>query len=233
MSRRALVTAALGCALLLDAGASRGAAEIASTFDADTDGWSGVTSATGSPAWPTSTSGLAVEFSASDGSPPGSIRLSDPNNHWTYFRAPSKFLGDMSAYVGGTLSFDSRAVVGGSTANEAEVVLMGAGLVLLHEALSTLPSAWTTLSVPLSEGNWRVADTFNGALANDAQIAAVLDNLQELWINAEYYFPVVETIALDNVRLAPIPEPSQMALLLAGAALVGVQYWRRRREARS
>ena len=94
---------------------------ITSTFDSGADGWTGVTSLTASPSWSISSSGHAPAFSSTDGQPAGSIRLTDPNNDWTYFRAPSKFLGDLTPYAGGTLSWDSRTVVfGGGIADEAE-----------------------------------------------------------------------------------------------------------------
>lgn len=230
MTARRLVRTALAAVL---AGASVApaiafaAAPITSTFDTDEDGWTGITSPIGSPSWPIGSS-LAAEFSSTDGQPAGSIRLTDPNDDWTYFRAPSKFLGDLTAYLGGTLSWDSRAVTGGTSANEAEVVLMGAGLVLVYEATATLSDSWTSFSVALGAGPWRVSDTFGGALATPEQVAAVLGNLQELWINAEYYTPVVETIALDNVRIAPVPEPTGAAMLAAGLGLVGWRLARRR-----
>lgn len=232
MNRPSLLETALACALLTGAAAAHAVAvapsPIVSTFDTDADGWTGATSATGSPSWPITSSGFAVDFSSTDGNPAGSIRLTDPNGDWTYFRAPGKFLGNMSSYSGGTLSFDTRAVSTATVANEAEVVLRGAGLVLVHESISSLSTSWTSLSVSLTAGNWRVSDTFAGPLATQAQINAVLGNLQELWINAEYYTPIVETIALDNVMLTPVPEPSQAALLLAGAGLLGWRLSRRR-----
>ena len=153
---------------------------ITSTFDSGADGWTGVTSLTASPSWSISSSGHAPAFSSTDGQPAGSIRLTDPNNDWTYFRAPSKFLGDLTPYAGGTLSWDSRTVVfGGGIADEAEVVLMGAGLVLVHQSTATLSSEWTSFSVALAAGPWRVAHTFTGPLATAEQVAAVFGNLQD------------------------------------------------------
>ncbi len=239
MTLHRILRTALACAMLAGTAAAHAFAifpsPIVSTFDTDADGWTGVTTATGSPSWPITLTGLAVDYSSTDGSPAGSIRIDDPDSSWTYFRAPGKFLGDMSLYSGGTLSFDQRAVsTAGVTAdaNEAEVVLRGAGLVLVHEAIPSLSTSWTSLSVSLTAGHWRVSDTFSGALATQSQINAVLGNLTDLWINAEYYTPVVETIGLDNVMLTPVPEPSQAALLLAGAGLLGWRLSRRRSASR-
>ncbi|MER0170101.1 MAG: PEP-CTERM sorting domain-containing protein [Nitrosomonas sp.] len=201
---------------------------VSSTFDSDTDGWSGLTT-DGSSSWSVITSGLAPAHSA-DGVPAGSITLADPDSQWTYFSAPGKFLGDQSAAFGGSLQFDSRYVVAGTSyANEAEIVLKGAGLTLVYEATNSLPAVWTHFDAALVAGTWRVADTFSGALATDAQLLAVLSNLNALWINAEHFTPVTEVIALDNVSLlSPVPEPEIYTLLLAGFGLLGFVAYRRK-----
>ncbi len=81
----------------------------------------------------------------------------------------------------------------------------------------------------LVAGAWRVADTFSGTFATDAQLLAVLSNLNALWINAEHFTPVMEVIALDNVNLlAPVPEPESYAMLLAGLSVLGLIARRRK-----
>jgi hypothetical protein len=197
-----------------------------STFDSDAEGWTALTTPASS-AW-TVAGGAVVNFSA-DGVPSGSIVVADPDNEWTYFVAPSSFLGNMSAAMGGSLTFDSRYVVPASAyVNEADVVLKGAGLALVYDATNSLPGTWTHFDIPLASGAWRVADTFSGPLATDAQILSVLSSLDALWINAEHFTPVSESIALDNVVLsAPVPEPETWAMMVLGVALVGV-FGRRR-----
>ncbi len=199
-----------------------------STFDSDADGWTGLTT-DGSSSWSVVSSGLTPAFS-SDGAPDGSIVLADPDGQWSYFSAPSKFLGDQSAALSGSLQFDSRYVIPGTSyANEAEVVLKGAGLTLVYDITNSLPVSWTHFDVALTSGAWRISDTFSGALATDAQMLAVLSNLDSLWINAEHFTPIQESIALDNVNLsAPIPEPETYAMLLAGLGLLGFTARRRK-----
>lgn len=193
-----------------------GATLVESTFDGGAEGWTGLTTS-GSPGWSVDSANLAVNAAG------GAITLADPDTGWTYFSAPAAFLGDLSAVLGGVLRFDSRWVVAGTSyANEAEVVLKGAGLVLTHEATNALTDQWTTFAVPLAAGAWRVGDSFSGLLASDGQVAAVLADLDALWINAEHFTPVTETIALDNVRLiTAVPEPGTWLMLLAGLGVLG------------
>lgn len=217
------------CAACLPAtsSAADGALLVQSTFETDSEGWTALGS-TGSPSWAVNTV-IPVQHQAGDGNPGGHIVVQDPDGEWSYFAAPLAFLGDKSAAFGGRLSFDSRLVSapGGSLANEAEVVLHGAGLTLVYEVTASLPSSWTTFDIPLLAGGWRVSSTFSGALASDAQLMSVLGDLDALWINAEYITPVVETVALDNVQLmAPVPEP-RMALMMAAG--LGLLAWAARR----
>ena len=72
-------------------------ASVISTFDIDDDGWT-VTQITGDGSswggqWPVSWSS-------------GYIYKGDVGSGGTLFSAPSKFLGDKSAYIGGSISFD-------------------------------------------------------------------------------------------------------------------------------
>lgn len=208
------------CAASLPA-AAEGNVLAQSNFDGDSEGWTALGSG-GSPSWAIH-SGVSVQYQSGGGNPGGHITVQDPDNEWSYFSAPLAFLGNQSAAYGGRLSFDSRLVSapGGTPANEAEVVLRGAGLTLVHEATASLSATWTSFDIPLMPGSWRVDDTFSGALATDAQLQSVLGALSALWINAEYITPVVETVALDNVRLlAPVPEPRQAVLMSAGLCLL-------------
>lgn len=217
------------CLTFLSYSATAASSLVSSTFDSDADGWTGLTT-DGSPFWTSITSGLTPTYSSSDGMPAGSITLADPDWQWTYFSAPGKFLGNQSAAFGGSLQFDSRYVMAGTSySNEAEVVLKGAGLTLVYEITNSLPATWTHLDAALVAGAWRVADTFSGTFATDAQLLAVLSNLNALWINAEHFTPVMEVIALDNVNLlAPVPEPESYAMLLAGLSVLGLIARRRK-----
>lgn len=201
------------------------ASPISSTFDTDADGWTGITSLDGPSTYTLSTT-HTLQFVDTDGNLAGSVRFTDPDDGWSFFRAPEKFRGDLSSFAGGTLSFDLRTVVAATLYDDPDVVLKGTSLTLEFEALAAPLSTWTPVSVPLVAGQWRVSGT--SSFATSEQLAAVLGNVQELWISAEHFTPVTETIGLDNVMLAPVPEPSQAALLLAGVGLIGWRLARRR-----
>lgn len=231
MKRRLALIAVAACIACFPglSAAAAGTVLAESTFDDDALGWT-ATGSDGSPAW-TVTSTIPVHYGATGGNPGGHIEVQDPDNEWSYFVAPLAFLGDKSAAYGGWLSFDSRLVAApdGVPANEAEVVLHGAGLTLAYDATGSLPGTWTRYDIPLVEGGWRVNNSFSGSLATAAQLQSVLGDLDALWINAEYITPVVETIALDNVRLlAPVPEPDVALLMSAGFGLLAATVRRRR-----
>ena len=69
------------------------ATQILSTFDTDLDGW-------------TSSSGGSTTFATTGGDPGGFLRDLDLDNTDMFVSAPAKFLGDKSAFAGGTVSFD-------------------------------------------------------------------------------------------------------------------------------
>ncbi|MFC3615363.1 laminin B domain-containing protein, partial [Lutimaribacter marinistellae] len=159
---------------------------ITSTFDTDIDGWSFIAD--------------VREFRQVDvgGNPDGYLEGVDyaTGEVW-YFVAAEKFLGDKSAFYGGTLSFDLRQSSLSSQFDANDVVLIGGGitLVLNHAHPGT---DWTNYSLDLSTASdWRVG-TESGAVATEVEIRTVLANLTALHIRGEYVSGS-DTGALDNV----------------------------------
>ena len=205
-------------------------AVVTSTFDTDAEGWTGLTARPAENAAPIHNAGPFGAYSATGGNPGGYFRLADPDDQDTFFIAPTKFLGNQSSAVGGTLSYD---LFTDATTNYAgpNVVLQGGGLTLVY-VLTTQPAvqnSWVNVSVAFTpSAAWHLGSAGGGAVsATDFQTA--LGNLSRLWISAETHSPVEEISGLDNVRLvSAVPEPATAALMLLGvAAVAGLQSRRR------
>jgi hypothetical protein len=212
----------LSCFCLAPLSASAWAA---STFDADSQGWSIVTADITQAGIPTQTTG-AVTFHATGGHPDGYVSITDPDSFDTFFRAPAAFTGDQSAALGGTLSFDTITDAARDY-NGADVVIKGNGKVLVYDIAPTADSNWSNVTLTIApSANWRL-NALNGPAATVADFQSALANVSELWITAEYHAGV-ETTGLDNVALSTVPEPAAVSAALGFAAAIGV---RRRRSA--
>ncbi|MEQ9491210.1 MAG: LamG-like jellyroll fold domain-containing protein [Alphaproteobacteria bacterium] len=162
---------------------------IVSTFDDDADGWTVINDSPG------------VEFVAEGGNPDGHIQASDLGTGGIYsFAAPAKFLGDKSAFSGGTFKFDTRTDSVSPVPNSA-LILQGAALTLV--AITPSPgAAFETVSVSLDTAtDWRVGSG-SGAVATQAQIDAVLSDLTAIHVPGEYGGDL-DTGSLDNVQMTP------------------------------
>lgn len=224
----------LGGLLCAALSAPAGAAAVSSSFDTDADGWTATAFADTSTIFtsPPLQSGIAPDFNAAGGNPAGFISVVDPDSGWTYFVAPSKFLGDQSDKLGGTLTFalQQHFENGSIIAVPATVALRSGSLVLVHLA-GTVPAStpdWTDFGVGLEAAHWRVG-TAGGAVATDVEFAQALSALDGLFISAEFVTPIVEVTGLDSVNLvAPVPLP---AAVWGFTGALGVLGLRRRRRA--
>jgi gliding motility-associated-like protein len=167
-----------------------------SSFDTDTEEWTALDSNTGS----------TPAYQATGGNPGGFIQVFDGvGGTATFYVAPAKFLGNKSAYYGGTLKFDLQVSITPNSST-AGVRLVGGGITLVKLLtpefnLPAVAPAWTTYTLRLDESvAWRVAST-TGPLATAAQIQTVLTDLTELAINGEYSTTGADGGGLDNVSL--------------------------------
>ncbi len=138
-------------------------------------------------------------------------------------------LGDWSSYRGGTLSFDARnASDPGATdpdwSHFGETTFAGAGLSVTQDLVAA--------GQPAADGQWhhftvQLTDAHFGA-----NLPLVLAALSSATLNVEFHQTFgtdYETVELDNIRVAAVPEPASAVLWLAGAAALG---WRLRRRFR-
>ena len=202
------------------------ATTIQSTFGADADGWGAVelNNDLGNP--PPIIVTYPVDWSATGGNPAGFISRTDIASNWLMFSAPAKFLGDLSAFYGGTLAYDLRDSPIGTTVYPG-VVLVGGSATLFYD---TAPpgSAWTNRTIPLSPTGWRLNDYRNGSAPSPAEMMSVLSSVSAIYIDADWTLNN-DVTGLDNVSLTTIPEPSSLSLL--GISAISLLVFARRRRA--
>lgn len=221
------------CAGLLGAAVSVPAAAltVSSTFDSGAEGWSATSFSDTATIFtsPPLQVGLTPTHHAAGGNPGGYVSIADPDGGWTYFVAPSKFLGDQSDKLGGALVFSlQHAVNGGSIiGTPGTAVLRSGSRVLVHNA-GTVPASfpnWTAYGVELAAPFWR--DAVTGDTVTDEILGLTLADLDGLFLSAEFVTPVVEINGLDSVSLvAPVPLPPA---ILGLASALGVMAFRGRR----
>jgi len=164
---------------------------VVSTFDQDEEGWTVGGNENRFPAW-----------SEAGGHPDGFIAIEDDIGEDTlwYWEAPPKFLGNLSAAYGRTLSFDLMVSKVLRQRDADDIILAGGGITLTYDTPANPSELWTSYSVTLDEtDNW-----FNATIAAPAtaeHIRTVLENLQQLQIRGEFRAPLSEVGSLDNVVL--------------------------------
>jgi len=150
----------------------------------------------------------------------GYIEFADPSPRSFFFEAPSYFLGDLSAYLGGSLRYSQKvSPITPEWRDDPDVVIVGGGLTLVFQNSNSPGADWTEYSVGLASPGWRVG-SLGGAEATSLQFQAALGSVDRLRIRGEYVNGVVETTSLDNVSISPVPEPGNWVLTLSGLLLL-------------
>ena len=207
---RTNIAAALAFALSL---APASAATISSTFDTGSENWIAVDP----------TADYTASWQSTGGNPGGFLQgiETNPLGSTGYFIAPSKFLGNLSAYSGGTLSYDIKIIGGSSYFNDVDVIFSsGANSASWTSNINPTGQGWFNFQIQLDQAN------FTGG-----NLAAILANVTKLQIRGEY-INGTEVEGLDNVQLmtAAVPEPSTWAMMILGFAGVGFMTYRRRQQ---
>lgn len=183
---------------------------LVSTFDSSREGWTVETRTN-----PGGVFNLVAVYQPdsidSGGDSGGFISELDPDNNWSFFRAPASWHGDRSAYSGRWLRYSTRT----DTTNYPDgrlVILFGNGQRISHNAGIPPINVWTRRHVPLSQGAWFVGTNATGTLATQTQIDAVLGNLEALFIGLEFGGDSLEErVDLDRVAFgvcaADLAEP--------------------------
>ena len=170
---------------------------VTSTFDEGTEGWTVVGDAQSGQVEPT--------HIAEGGNPGGYLRATDDvaGGVW-YWNASRAYLGDKSAYYGGTLSFDLNQSATDSQFDSQDVILDNGSVRLGYDFgnSSTHPRTnWTSYEVSLSpeDAGWTNLETDEPATQEEFE--SVLSDLNQLWIRGEYR-EGSDTGGIDNVELS-------------------------------
>ena len=142
--------------------------------------------------------------------------------------APSKFTGDLSAYNGGTFSFDSILLSGEGDFDPKfgrVKILSGSDSATLDLATSDPTASWMTYAAPLSATAWGVTESL---------WSSILSDVTGLEITLESKKKSGEQMGLDNVQFeapAAVPEPG--GIVTMGIGLLGLAIRARCRRRRS
>lgn len=194
------------------------AAGIKSDFTYGSDGWRVWTSQgyDGAPTWNSA----------------GYVYTHDPDGGDTAWKAPSKFLGNISSAYNRWLKFDELVVpVEGSILKDPLaiplVIIDGGGGNVLTFFSSVTPTTVTSFSIRLAEyGGWHFGMSISAPAPTHAQMLEVMDSVLALGLKAEYYAND-EINYLDNVEITP--EPCGLLVLVSALGYAGALTRRRKR----
>ena len=140
-----------------------------------------------------------LSFQATGGNPGGHGLGDDSGGGVWFWSAPAKFLGDLTPFLGGLLTFDQRQDRLTSAFQCADVRLFSALGILGYGNPYNPMLDWTSYPVPLALGpGW----SLNGATPTAEEFESVLSAVTAINLCGEFVFSTINDFSrLDNVRL--------------------------------
>ena len=136
------------------------------------------------------------------------IELIDPSSRSFFFEGSSCFIGDLSAYFGGSLRYSQRvSPITPEWREDPEVVIAGGGRSDTRVPEREQVRAESGLAI---RSAWRIRrriGSLGGAEATPLQFRTAPGGIERLRIRGEYINGVFETTSLDNVSISAVPEP--------------------------
>ena len=201
--------------------AGQASSDIVSNFDTDTEGW-----LVGGPVGPDANQG-DLDYFGSGGDPTGFIRAEDTaccgQTNGLHLYAPAEFLGNLTSFNNGTISFSARLF--GGDWDELAVW----GRFTLTDGVQSVEAdfapgvptlgQWTSYSAPFSAATFGVGEgTWLG----------LIDDVTGLRIVADDDGGLGEIVGYDNITIASVPLPASLPLLVGALSiLVGARAHRR------
>ena len=137
--------------------------------------------------------------------------------------APSKFLGDLSSFFGGSISFDARDVNGVASDLLSPGPWFGTVTITGTSGTSMATFAGTAAGQPPADGQWHPYSRPLLSGVWSGNFPAVLSNVTGIAVQLEFNNAMVEKAGLDNFTLSAVPESGIASLLLCGLmAVAGV-----------
>ncbi len=164
-----------------------GESKIVSSFDAGPEGWKA--------------NGGQQGHQPGDPDHSGYLQIADADSSNMTVVAPEQFIGNLSRFEGGMLSFAAREVDapgGRSFSTFGEVTIFGGGWEVRADlAAGPATRTWRTYSIPLIAADWQV---------EPSTWRKVLSDVKAITVNLESSSPVVETVGFDDFQLCMRPD---------------------------
>ena len=140
--------------------------------------------------------------------------------------APELFHGDISSYLGGTISFDGKNI-GGTDADLSTTPWFGTVTITGTGGTASFGVAGSGTGNPANDGLWHSYSAALDPLLWSGDLAGAMGDVTAISVVLEFGDIIVETAGFDNFQVAAVPLPGAMPLFLSALAFLGLGRARR------